>query len=171
MVSEAQAILRAHRVKELTKESLENVRQRIIANMGAKKRNASMRSVKSLSVRMTEVGGTLYGLSSFLAMEKGRKGGKVPRNFQDIIASWIVAKGISLYSNAPSGRQPTVKRVSYLIARSIQQKGSRMHRNGQFQDIFSKASKDEVTKLSDKIMLLAASNIDYLHTDLANLKQ
>lgn len=171
MVSEAQAILRAHRVQKYTKEALENVKSRIISNMSAKKRNASMRSVKSLTVETTGVGGTLYGLRSFWAMETGRKGGKIPRNFRDIIADWIIAKGISIYSNSLTGRRPTVKSAAGYIAWTIKNKGTKLHREHRFEDIFSKASRDEVNTLSDKIMLLAASNIDYLHTDLANFKQ
>lgn len=166
MATDVSTILNSHVVRELTQETLDRVKLRIIQNMSAKARNASMRSVKSLSVKVDGTGGALYGISSFLAMEKGRKGGKVPRDFRRIIADWIVAKGISIYSN--TGRKPRVSSVAYLIAKMIRERGTALHREGRFEDIYSRASVEETLKLSEKIRLLVSSGINYLHKDFAN---
>lgn len=166
MATDVNTILNSHLVRELTQETLEKVKLRIIQNMGMKNRNVSMRSVKSLTIKVDGTGGALYGLSSFLAMEKGRKGGKVPRDFRRIIADWIVAKGISLYTN--TGRRPRLQSVAYLIARKIKTSGTALHREGRFEDIYSRASIEETLKLSEKIRLLVSSGINYLHEDFAN---
>lgn len=166
MATDVTTILNSHLVRELTQETLDNVKLRIISNMSAKRRNASMRSVRSLTVKVDGTGGTLYGLSSFLAMETGRKGGKVPRDFRRIIADWVVAKGISIYTN--TGRRPRVSSVAYLIARKIKTQGTALHREGRFEDIYTRASNEETLKLSEKIRLLVSSGVDYLHKDFAN---
>lgn len=169
MATNINTILNSHKVTELSKEALENLKQKIIANMGFHKRNASMRSINSLYVRANGVGGTLLGRKSFLAMEKGRKAGKVPRDFRQIIADWIVAKGITLYST--DGSKPRLSSVSYLIARSIKTRGTVLHQMAGFDDIFSTASKQEIEKLSEKINLILSSDVDYLHNQFANTSE
>ena len=166
MATDVGTILNSHKVTELSKETLENVKQKIIANMGFKKRNASMRSVNSLYVRTDGTGGALFGRKSFLAMEKGRKPGRVPRDFRHIIADWIVAKGITLYST--DGSKPRLSSVAYLIAESIRKRGTLLHQMTAFDDIYSGAVKQETRKLSEKIRLMLSSEVDYLHKEIAN---
>lgn len=161
-------ILNSHKVREYTQEALERVKATIIANMGGKARNASGRSVNSLLVKVDGTGGGLYGSKSFWAMEKGRKAGRVPAGFRQIIADWIVAKGITIYPpKGYRGKKSPLQAVSYLIAKKIREQGTGLHRRNEFQDIFSRVSKDETEALANKIRIYVASGIDYLHKDLA----
>lgn len=173
MPSEIEMILNSHKVSEWTRQTLEAVKLDIIRNMGLHGRNASGRSVASLDVKINGIGGTLYGLSSFLTMETGRKGGRVPKGFQQIIADWIVAKGIPLRAQATlKGRtyQSLLHSTAFLIARKIRQSGTMLHRNGHKQDIFSKSALAEVDRLAERMNLSAASCVDYLNKEFAKTK-
>lgn len=66
-------------IQGIIKLHLENVKAKIANQMAANNRNASGRSVASLTVEVTGNIGVLWGSKSFLAMEHGRKGGKVPK--------------------------------------------------------------------------------------------
>ena len=81
-------------IQEIIKQHLENVKTKITNQMAANDRNASGRSVASLTVEVSDNVGVLWGSKSFLAMEHGRKGGKIPKGFVGIIRQWIIDKGI-----------------------------------------------------------------------------
>lgn len=148
------------RVEELIREALDNVRKRMEDAMKQKGRNASGRSVASLSITTNSVSGVLKGYGSWLAMETGRKGGKVPSGFANIIAQWIVDKGISIEPN----KLPS---VAYLISRKIARHGTSLYRRGGFDDIYSTASQEEVEKLNNKILTMLGSDISYLNAQFA----
>ena len=82
-------------VRGYIRECLEAVSDRIKRNIDEKGRTASGATAASLEVSVGNLGGTLYGSRSFLAIQRGRKGGKVPRGFVGIIRQWIIDKGIS----------------------------------------------------------------------------
>lgn len=173
MATTVDSILNSHLVKEMTKEALESVRKRIILNMNLNQRNASGRSVASLRTEVNSVGGSLYGLSSFLYMEKGRGKGRVPRGFADIIAQWIVDKGIQI-TPPPRSHNPDpahiLRSVSWCIATKIAQSGTALHRKGVMQDIFSEVAIDEAINLAEKIQLRLGSGVNYLNVELSKIK-
>lgn len=160
-------ILNSHNVENFVRDTLTIIKNRMIANMARRGRNASMRSVNSLKITTTGIGGTLEGLRSFVAMETGRRGGKIPQGLRHIIAQWIDDKGISIYD--PYGGKPNKKKVAFLIARSIQQKGTALKRRGGFDDIYSSVINEEVLKLADKIRFTAGSDIDSINRKYASL--
>lgn len=144
------------RLNDILLRHLENIRQGIIANMRAQKRNASGKSVQSLQVFLSSssdtLQGTLLGGRQWEVMQRGRGAGPVPRNFQDIIGQWIKRKGISYQQ---TGRRQTpqqgLKRLSYLIAHSIMTKGTRLHRNHGYNDIYDTLIKEETEKLAAEV--------------------
>lgn len=119
-------------IKEIIAGHLDNVKKEIEGRMAALGRNASGRSVRSLSTEATATHGILRGSKSFLVMERGRRGGRVPKGFFGIIRQWIIDKGIPVTpipSKRPSSISPHergLRSMSGAIAYSIQneQKGS-----------------------------------------------
>ena len=93
-------------------EELLKLKDVIAANMQAQGLNASGKTAKSLEVVMSETGGALMGRSFFAVLETGRKAGKVPKNFRQIIEKWATDKGLSFDTPAK------LRSSSYLPARS-----------------------------------------------------
>lgn len=153
-------------VPKIVRASLERIKKRIIANMSANRRNASGRSVDSLYIETTRVGGTLHGLRSFVAMETGRKGGKIPKGFADIILQWIKDKGISFYSTHPGSPDTQMKSAAYLISRHIANKGTALNLITS-QDIYSKAVETEYQILQSQILASFGSQVRYINEKYA----
>lgn len=145
-------------VKKYIRETLEIVDKRIKANIDSHGRTASGRTAKSMVIEDTEWGGKLVGSGSFLAMERGRKGGRVPYGFRDIILEWIKDKGIqvavtpakraSKYSDLERAQRSAAGAIAY----TIMTKGTRLHRTGGFDDILTTVIAEEMTKLRPKII-------------------
>ncbi len=145
-------------VRGYIRECLEAVSDRIKRNIDEKGRTASGATAASLEVSVGNLGGTLYGSRSFLAIQRGRKGGKVPRGFVGIIRQWIIDKGIS-------ARPVPVKRKSKYgdeeraqlsaaraIAHSIMKNGTSLYRRGGYDDIYDTAIAEETEKLRPKLL-------------------
>lgn len=153
-------------VQEMLQRHLENVKARVAQAMADNSRNASGRSVASLQVVVSENVGTLYGSKSFLVMERGKKPGKVPFGFRDIIKQWIVDKGISV-TPIPSKRRVTkytpyergLNSLAGAIAYKIMKEGTKLHRDNSFNDIYTTAVQEELAALSEEMMLFAADSI------------
>ena len=83
-------------------------------------------------------------------MERGRGPGKVPYNFTQIIREWILNKGIS-FSGVPGKTQERkLTNLSWMIANSIMKKGTTLHRNSGYNDIFDTLIAKEMEKLADE---------------------
>lgn len=134
-------------IQSIVRKHLEAIRKGIIARMSALGRNASGRSVASLGVVTTADGGYLEGSSSFLVMESGRKGGKVPYDFRSIIAEWTKAKGLS-YQSLGSTPEKGLAKLSGAIAYSIMKKGTRLYRDNGYNDIYSTVMEKELEALA-----------------------
>lgn len=144
-------------IRQIIATRLENVKREIEVRMSKLKRNASGRSVRSLSVEVTGTRGTLWGDKSFTVMERGRKGGKVPKGFVGIIRQWIIDKGIQvtpIQSKRPSFISPQergLRSMSGAIAYSIMKRGTLLHRYGAFDDIFTSCINREMEELAVEI--------------------
>lgn len=147
----------------IVKVELDSLRERIIANLMRAGQNASGRTIASLRVDIRADGGTLFGRSPFGTTETGRKGGKVPANFQDIIKQWIIDKGIAVTS-MPYIRAATknwtpkytpeqrgLNSMSWCIARKIAREGTALHRAGGREDIYTKEVDLAVKNISDRV--------------------
>lgn len=104
---------------------------------------ASGRTKAGFEVKMlTPSHGQLLGYSYSGVLERGRRPGKTPKEFRDIIARWATAKGISFSSEADRSR------FAYFVAQKIQREGTKLYRSGGSIDIFTSALesfKDEIS--------------------------
>lgn len=153
-------------VQEMLRRHLENVKAKVTQAMADNSRNASGRSVASLSVSVSDNVGTLYGSKSFLVMERGKKPGKVPFGFRDIIKQWIIDKGISV-TPIPSKRRDTkytphergLNSLAGAIAFKIMKEGTKLHRDNGYNDIYTTAVREELAALGDEMVLFTADSI------------
>ena len=128
----------------LTEElnTLSNDISRRIETSGAA---ASGATQKSLEVEVNGVVGFLKGASHIGVLKGGRKPGKVPRDFIDILKRWAQAKGLSfqdekqfdLWANA----------VKWKIIRE----GTKLYQSKQTQDIFDTPIADFEKRLTERI--------------------
>lgn len=146
-------------IQEIIKLHLENVKAKVANQMVSYNRNASGRSVASLIVEVTGNIGVLWGSKSFLAMEHGRKGGRVPEGFVGIIRQWIIDKGISVIpipaktSRAIlSPEERGIRSMAGAIAHKIMKEGTRLYRDGGYNDIYTTAVNEELELLAIECM-------------------
>lgn len=159
-------------ISEILKRHLENVKANVAKQMEANNRNASGRSVASLSVEVIGNVGTLYGSKSFLVMERGRKGGKVPKGFYGIIRQWIIDKGIAV-APIPSKTQRAIlspeerglRSLAGAIAYNIMKYGTKLHRDGGYNDIYTSAVNDELKLLHAEVVDMTAQSIAQINEE------
>lgn len=156
----------------IIRKHLEKVQEAIKVNMDAYGRNASGRSVKSLNVKMVTYNhGWLEGLRSYWVMERGRKAGRVPKNFRDIIRQWILDKGISVRrvpyltnrKHKYTEDERSLRILAGAIAYKIMTSGTRLHRQQGFDDIFTSAIDKELAELETEATLVIGVEIDRIH--------
>lgn len=152
-------------ITTIMRNHLENIEDAIKQNMESNHRNASMRSVRSLKVVIeNDSHGWIEGLKSFWVMERGRKSGRVPKNFREIIRQWIIDKGITVRripykTNRPhkyTEQERSLISASGAIAYKIMTTGTRLHRSKGFDDIFTSAINKEMEEMAKEITLAFA---------------
>ena len=126
-------------------EELLKLKDVIAANMQAQGLNASGKTSKSLEVVMSDNGGALMGRSFFAVLETGRKAGKVPKNFRQIIEKWATDKGLTFETPAK------LRSFSYLVARKIAAEGTKQYRTGRRTDVFTDAVNETVTSIQNQL--------------------
>lgn len=140
---------------------LEKIKQGIVANMAAQHRTVTGRSVASLVIEPTLSNGmALYGGPQWASMQSGRKPGKVPYNFREIIKDWIKAKGISI-----DGGEKGLNTAAFLISRHIMKHGTRLYQHNGNEDIYDSLIEKEFANMS-----IAAVNLIGLAVDKINDK-
>lgn len=126
-------------------EELLKLKDVTAANMQAQGLNASGKTSKSLEVVMSDNGGALMGRSFFAVLETGRKAGKVPKNFRQIIEKWATDKGLTFETPAK------LRSFSYLVARKIAAEGTKQYRTGRRTDVFTDAINETVTSIQNQL--------------------
>ena len=126
-------------------EELLKLKDVIAANMQAQGLNASGRTSKSLEIVQNENGTALMGRSFFAVLETGRKAGKVPKNFRQIIEKWATDKGLTFDTPAK------LRSFSYLVARKIAAEGTKQYRTGRRTDVFTDAINETVTSIQNQL--------------------
>lgn len=136
---------------------LNELREKIIANIDTAGEKASGQTQQSMRVDITDLTGTLYGRAYFATVETGRGPGKMPP--VQTIKDWIEAKGLHVepmeYKRQPSERwQPkytpeerAINRLAWGIAYRIGREGSRLYRDGGRDDIYSRPVEETVETL------------------------
>jgi hypothetical protein len=160
-------------VQDFLQRHLGNVKAKVTQAMSDYGRNASGASVGSLTVEVNGNIGTLYGSKSFLAMEYGKKPGKVPYNFKDIIRQWIINKGIAV-TPIPSKKRDTkytpyergLNSMAGAIAYKIMKEGTKLHRDNGYNDIYTSAVREELKLMSEELVLYTADSIAKINKSL-----
>ena len=161
-------------IKDIVVKHLQVVRDGIEANMKQMGRTTSGRSVASLKIEDEGTDGLahvfLTGDKQWEVMERGRGPGKVPHNFSAIIKEWILKKGISYRQFAPKNGNPErgLTSLSYMIAHSIMKKGTKLHRDKGYNDIFDTLLDEETEKLALEATGIVETEIDKINDDDEN---
>lgn len=143
--------------KQILSEELESLRKRIIERHIAAGQKASGRTISSLSVTVNDDEGTLYGRKAFGVLETGRRGGKVPKGFYKIIQQWVKDKGLS-FSNVRERNT-----FAYFVSRKIAAEGTRLHRSGVTEDIYSTEIEKTVEAIHKRVFGIFEKDVDSIH--------
>lgn len=132
-------------------DELQRLAQRISDNIERNGQRASGKTQASLEVVDDGDAVALLGRKAFGVMETGRRGGRVPRNFADILLQWSIDKGIPFDSDRER------KSFAYLLAKKIQKEGTQLFRDKGRTDVYSneipKTINNIARKLADEVVL------------------
>lgn len=154
------------KIQEEAIRALQDAREKIRQQMSMLNRNASGHAVKSLRVQAEADGATLWGAEYYKYMQEGRAGGRVPRDFADIIYQWSIDKGIQVepkpykrgrgkYSPEERGRWEFAQAVAHRIAKS----GTLLHREGGHDDIYDTAISTAIEEVQRRMIAEAYSEV------------
>lgn len=147
---------------QLVADELEQLKGRIIGNMRSAGEVASGRTIRSLRVISDDAGAALISAQDmpFGVLETGRRGGKVPYMFSNIIYQWMQDKGVHGTIRGTirgNGTQEKADRsMAFAISRNIAQRGSSLFRRGGRSDIYSNEIPSTVAHIVSRI----AASID-----------
>ncbi len=143
--------------------SLVWLKSKIIENHIAANQEASGRTIRSLLIEETKNGARLTGRNYFSTLETGRKEGKIPLDFNEIIQQWILDKGIPFnpipYKRQASARwqpkytaaQRGLMSFAGAIAHKIAKEGTSLYRQGERKDIFTEPTQEAIKQIKDKL--------------------
>lgn len=173
---------RAFRIQEVSdvlQQELSTLAQRIRDNHVQAGQVASGRTLASIQQGVQTdaegVSGWIEGRSPFGTLETGRKPGKTPAGFVNIIRQWMSDKGIKAmpipYVRRPSERwQPKYTpqergelSMAGSIAYTIRTKGTKQYREGARSDIYSQPIEDTMNSLSKRITALFDKEIQHIN--------
>lgn len=138
----------------IVRSELDALKLRIIERHINAGQKASGRTISSLHVEMLGAGGILWGRQAFEVLESGRKGGKVPKGFYQIIQQWVKDKGIQV--DKP-------KTFSYFVARKIAREGTQLYRNGGRGDIYSKEIEYTTKVIMEQIFGIFEKDVEHIN--------
>ena len=135
-------------VQNIIFEELEDLRKRIISNIDSTGRRASGRTSGSMHTDVSENRGILFGRMAFETLETGRKPGKVPAGFYQIIKQWVIDKGISFDSQSERNS------FTYLVSRKIAREGTQLYRMGSDADVYTTEVPETIERIKDRVGFL-----------------
>lgn len=135
-------------VQNIIFEELEDLRKRIISNIDSTGRRASGRTSGSMHTDVSENRGILFGRMAFGTLETGRKSGKVPAGFYQIIKQWVIDKGISFDSQSERNS------FAYLVSRKIAKEGTQLYRTGAEADVYTTEVPETIERIKDRVGFL-----------------
>lgn len=130
-------MMRIEEIEGVLLSALTEAKEQIQANLQSTRTNASGKTSASLCVEVDGNGGELLGRQAFGTVEKGRKPGKVPPGFREIIYQWMQDKGVHATIKGRRSQHSADLSMAYLIARRIRLDGSKLYRDGGRSDIYS----------------------------------
>lgn len=130
-------------IRQILREELEDLRKRIIENMGKADQIVTGKTRDSMQVEVRDNMGVLTGRQAFATLETGsapwsKKPKRVPKWFADLIGEWIDRRGLDLNQ--------------WAVAHSIIHKGSKLYRSGGRADIYSPEIQKTMDRLGDRIV-------------------
>lgn len=139
--------------------NLRTLKEVIAENMIKQGRVASGNTIKSMRVIETEDGGQLVGRPYFQSVQTGRRAGKVPYNFVDIIKQWAKDKkmhvqSIAYKTNKPHKYTPQergYRQLAYFVSQKTKKQGSYLYRIGGKQDIYTEPIKQTVETVKTEL--------------------
>jgi hypothetical protein len=152
-------------IRDILTRSLNEARERIKNNLAITGTNASGRTSESLEVVVEGSTGTLFGRQAFGTVETGRKGGRVPAGFRQIIYQWMQDKGVHADVSGRRSQYSADMSMAYLIARKIANEGSRLYRDGGRDDIYSNVLHLTIERVSSEITNVYLVNIQSILRD------
>lgn len=124
-------------VRSILYRALHEAKVRIQQNLETTGTNASGRTSRSLEVVVDNTSGTLFGRQAFGTVETGRRAGRVPYGFTEIIYQWMQDKGVHAERYGRRSQRSADMSMAYLIAKKIAREGSKLYRDGGRVDIYS----------------------------------
>lgn len=141
-------------VQNIVFEELEDLRKRIISNIDSTGRKASGRTSESMHTDVSENRGILFGRMAFGTLEAGRKPGKVPAGFYQIIKQWVIDKGISFDSLTERNS------FAYLVSRKIAKEGTQLYRTGADTDVYTTEVPETIERIKDRVGFLMRMELE-----------
>lgn len=146
-------------IAQILTEELGTLRTTIINNIRATGQWASGKTAASMAVMVSGNIGELVGRKAFGTLETGRRGGRVPRNFEAIIYDWMMAKGVHAepipYKTSRPHKYSEQERgdrtMAYFIARTIRREGTRLYREGGRDDVYSRAIPLTIERINSRL--------------------
>lgn len=147
----------------IAKRRLDECANMIRDNITATGTRASGRTQASIRVEVSADTGTIYGRQAFSVLQTGRRGGKVPHGFVDMMKDWIRDKGIRTtpiqYVRRPSAKwqpkytpeQRGVNAAAGAIAYKIRTQGTSLYRKGGREDIYTEPIEKAVQGIKDDL--------------------
>ena len=153
------SIIGGSSIEVILMEELQTLKAQITANIRATGQWASGKTAASMAVNVSGNIGELVGRRAFGTLETGRKGGRVPRNFEAIIYDWMQAKGVHAepipYKTSRPHKYSEQERgdrtMAYFIARTIRREGTRLYREGGRDDVYSRAIPLTIERINSRL--------------------
>jgi hypothetical protein len=152
-------VIGGEQIAQILSEELGTLKAAIVNNIRVTGQWASGRTAASMAVYVSGNTGELVGRKAFGTLETGRKGGRVPRNFHDIIYQWMMDKGIHAspipyktdrphkYSEQERGDRT----MAYFISQTIRREGTRLYRDGGRDDVYSRAIPLTIQRINSRL--------------------
>jgi hypothetical protein len=140
--------------KQILQEELNRLKEDIIFQQKEVNAWASGETAKGYSVKVeNDFSGALEGYSYAGVLARGRRPGKVPYHFNEIIKRWILAKGLQ-YKD-----ERDLNRMASSIAWVIHMKGSQLHRNGYELDVFDTPLRNFTERMGERLSTMYREQI------------
>lgn len=147
-------------IRKILTGALEEAKDKIQQNLANTGTNASGRTSASLEVVVDGTVGTLFGRQAFGTVETGRKPGRVPAGFRDIIYQWMQDKGVQAEVTGRRSQQSADMSMAYCIARKIANEGSRLYRDGGREDIYSNVLPLTIERVQNEVTNVYMINVN-----------
>lgn len=142
-------------MEKIIREELEQLKADIIYRHEQSGQVASGKTRASFSIEnVSNEGGELWGNKYVGVLETGRKPGKVPYQFRDILKRWALAKGLTFKD------EKDLNRFAYFVAQKIRNEGTKLFRSGMREDIFETPIKDFTERLNERIYAVYQKQIE-----------